>query len=79
MPTETPTREEMLAVLTRYEGAVNTVEVDGDETAIEELKNAREALMNLLSRALSEIPAPQVVYVSDLQQEHEEIMREIMS
>jgi hypothetical protein len=42
-------------VLTRYEGAVNATERDGDdsEAAVMELKEAREALLTVLRQALA--------------------------
>lgn len=44
----------LLAVLTRYEGAVNACEVDGDDSdaAVKELEAAREGLLAVLRKAL---------------------------
>lgn len=46
--------EDLENVLIRYEGAVNSVERDGDDSDedVEELRQAREALLNLLRKAL---------------------------
>lgn len=47
-----PTPEDMMKILNRYEGAVNAVEVDGDEGALAELEEARTALLELLKKAI---------------------------
>lgn len=52
------TREDLLRVLTRYEGAVQraTDEV-GEDAADQELTEARDALMNILQQAKVTIEA----------------------
>lgn len=42
---------DLYTILTRYEGLVNAVEVDGDEDRIEELTAARQELMEVLRLA----------------------------
>lgn len=51
---------DLIDILTRYEGAVNAVEVDGDETALDELTAARAELMEVLriARAWDEAGRP---------------------
>jgi hypothetical protein len=45
------TREDLMRILTRYEGAVHEVEREGDESQLSELQEAREDLMKLLQQA----------------------------
>jgi hypothetical protein len=42
------TRDELLMVLTRYEGAIQCANNEGDEASILELEDAREKLMDIL-------------------------------
>lgn len=50
---EPASENDLLKVLTRYEGAVNECEVQGNESAeaVQELEQARAALMDLLKQA----------------------------
>jgi hypothetical protein len=45
------TREELLNILTRYEGAIQVNNDEGDEASILELEEAREKLMDVLLEA----------------------------
>jgi hypothetical protein len=45
------TRDELLNVLTRYEGAIQRNNDEGDEASILELEEAREKLMDVLQEA----------------------------
>jgi hypothetical protein len=45
------TRDELLKVLTRYEGAIQRNNDESDEASILELEEAREKLMDVLQEA----------------------------
>lgn len=52
------TAEDLERILRRYEGAVNECESAGDDSdeAVEELRQARDGLMNLLRQAKVNLP-----------------------
>jgi len=52
------TNDDLKRILIRYEGAVSTVERDGDdsETSMTELENARSELMDVLRQARVNLP-----------------------
>lgn len=52
-----PPQDDLLKILTRYEGAVNECEGQGDDSdeAVKELEEARAALLDVLRKALAKL------------------------